>query len=164
MVDYGRIAEETKNKLDVAGLAAALKVKLGEDSETFFKGIESCLVSEIGKANPQLDKHGLLTGHKSGGIAIVPKRFESQVRLMYGRTAICEVNFDRTHAKIQIEMSGEPDAKGETAPQLMSFHLTSSDSGTVARKLESERETHGEFSPGDIAEIVVEGLIRGYFA
>jgi hypothetical protein len=164
MVDYGRIAEETKGKQDVAGLAAALKVKLGEDSEVFFKSIESRLAGEIDKANPELEKHGLLTGHKSGGIAIVPKRFESQIRLSYGRTAICEVNFDRTHAMIQVEMTGEPDAKGVAEPQLLSFHLTSSASGTVARKLESEREMPGEFGPGDIAEIVTEGLIRGYFA
>jgi hypothetical protein len=164
VVDYGRIAEETKGKQDAAGVAAALKVKHAEASEVFFKSIEVALGKEIGKANPELDKHGLLTGHKAGGIAIVPKRFESQIRLCYGRTAFCEVNFDQTHSMIQVEMTGEGDGKGIAVPQVLNFHLSSSDSAAVARKFESEKEIPGEFGPVDIAEIVTEGLIRGYFA
>lgn len=162
MVDYGKVAEEERTKYDAAGFAATEGLKLKEASGLFFRDLETALSTEIGKANPELEKHGLLKGHKSGGIVLPPKRFASQIRLSYGRTATCEVNFDQTQSIIYLELTIEAETGGETEPQKMAFQVKNGAQGATAGKVESEQEPQGEFGTQEIAEIVILGLIRGH--
>lgn len=163
MIDYGKIAAEEKAKQDAAALKVAEKLKLATASEVFFSSIESSLANEISKANPALEKHGVLTGHKTGGIAMAPKRFESQIRMTYGRTAICEVNYESANSTIQVEMTGEPDESGPAKTHTVAFRVSHSESGSIAQKIESDGEVLGKFGADEIAEVVIEGMIRGYF-
>lgn len=154
---------EVKAKLDAAGLAATQRQKAEEASQVFFQNVEIALRNELNKANPELQKHGLLTGHRAGGIAMDQKRFETQIRLTYGRASSCEVNFDQAHLMVLVEMSFDIDAGGKTAPQKLAFRLGHSGLGTVARKVEPDEKLSGEFGPGQVAEIVISGLIRSHF-
>ncbi len=163
MIDYEKIAREEKAKQDAVISAAIEKQKRDEASLGFFKNIEIALVEELQKANPELAKHGLLTGHKSGGISTDPKRFDTQVRLTYGRAASCEVNFDQANSMIQVEMVMEQIGEVPVAPQKLEFCVGFTQKGTIAGKVEAGKEPSGRFAPMDIAEIVLEGLIRGYF-
>jgi hypothetical protein len=163
MADYAKIASEAKAKQDAIALAAVEKLKLAEASSAFFKAIDTSLTKEINKANQELQKHGLLTGHRAAGIALTPKRFETQIRVNYGRTAICEVNFEQTHSRIQVELSIEPEAGGTPVISAMAFNLANGKTGAIARKLVAGQEAPGDFGAGEIAEIVVVGLIRCYF-
>jgi hypothetical protein len=163
MIDYGKIAAEEKAKQDALAVAVAEKQKLATASEVFFSNLETALGNEIGKANPELEKHGVLTGHKVGGIAMAPKRFESQIRMTYGRTAICEVNYESSNSTIQVEMTGEPDPDGPAKTHTIAFRVSHSETGSVAQKIESDGEVLGKFGAEEIAEVVIEGMIRGYF-
>jgi len=163
MADYAKIAGEAKAKQDAVRLAATEKLRQDEATSDFFKGIEAGLGNEIRKANPELLKHGLLTGHKAGGIAMPQQRFATQIRLSYGHTTFCEVNLDQTKSMVQVEMNGESDGRGLAVPEKLAFRIVCGDSGAKARKVESDEESSGEFGPGEIAEIVIIGLIRGHF-
>jgi hypothetical protein len=163
MIDYGKIAAEEKAKQDAAALKVAEKQKLATASEVFFSNIEISLGNEISKANPELEKHGILTGHKVGGIALAPKRFDSQIRMTYGRTAICEVNYESANSTIQVEMTGEPDEHGPAKTHTIAFRVSHGKEGSVAQKVESDGEVLGKFGAEEIAEVVIEGMIRGYF-
>ncbi len=98
-----------------------MKQRREEASIAFFKNIEAALALELKKANPELHRYDLLVGHKAGGISMDPKRFETQVRLSYGRASSCEVNLDQANATIQVEMLGEPDASGIAVPRIDGF-------------------------------------------
>ena len=163
MIDYEKIAREEKAKQDAAVNAAIEKRKRDEASLLFFKSIEIGLAEEITKANPELQKYGLLTGHKTGGITMDQKRFDTQVRLTYGRAASCEVNFDQLNSMIQVEMVMEQIAETPVPPQKLAFCVGFTQSGTIAGKVEPGKEPSGRFAPKDIAEIVLAGMIRGYF-
>jgi hypothetical protein len=162
VVDYRKVAEEERAKHDAAGFAATEDLRQREASSVFFRELEVALAEEIRKANPELEKHGLLTGHKSSGIALPPKRFPTQIRLTYGRTASCEVNFDQSQRTIYLELTVEPETGGETEPQRLAFQVSGGPSGPVARKVESGQDTPGEFGTTEVAEIVILGLIRGH--
>lgn len=162
MVDYGKVAEEEKAKHDAAGFAATEDLRRKEASSVFFRELETALSTEIHKANPELEKHGLLKGHRSSGISFPPKRFATQIRLSYGRTASCEVNFDQSQSTIYLELTIEPESGGETVPQEMAFRIRNSEAGAIAHKVESEEVTSGEYGTGEVAEIVILGLIRGH--
>jgi hypothetical protein len=163
MIDYEKIAREEKAKQDAASLAATEKLKRDEASLVFFKNIEVALAEEIQKANPELAKYGLLTGHKTGGITTDQKRFDTQVRLTYGRAASCEVNFDQANSMIQVDMVMEQIGEVPVPPQKLAFCVGFTQTGTIAGKLEPGKEPTGRFAPKDIAEIVLAGLIRGHF-
>jgi hypothetical protein len=163
MADYAKIAGEAKAKQDAIARAEVEKQKLVEASSAFLKAIETALTKEINKANQELQKHGLLTGHRAAGIAVTPKRFDTQIRVNYGRTAICEVNLEQTHSRIQVELSIEPEAGGPPVITPMAFNLANGKAGAVAHKVVAGQEATSEFGAGDIAEIVVVGLIRCYF-
>ena len=121
MIDYEKIAREEKAKLDAAVTAATEKQKRDEASLIFFKNIEIGLAEEITKANPELAKYGLLTGHRTGGITIDQKRFDTQVRLTYGRASSCEVNFDQLNSMIEVEMVMEQIGEIAVPPQKLAF-------------------------------------------
>ncbi|MGA8730756.1 MAG: hypothetical protein WB608_18520 [Terracidiphilus sp.] len=163
MIDYGKIAKEEKAKQDAALTAAAEKQKRDEASLVFFKNIEIALAEELQKANPELARHGLLTGHRSGGITIDQKRFDTQVRLTYGRASSCEVDFDQSNSMIQVDMIMEQIGEVPIPPQKLEFCVGFTQTGTIAGKVETGKQPSGRFAPRDIAEIVLEGLIRGYF-
>jgi hypothetical protein len=163
MIDYGKIARDERAKQDAASNAAAQKQRREEASIAFFKNIEASLAIELKKANPELHKYDLLVGHKAGGISMDPKRFETQVRLSYGRASSCEVNLDQANATIQVEMHGEPDASGIAVPQSMLFQVTHNQAGSAAQRLGPDQQVSGQFGPEDIAELVVAGLIRSQF-
>jgi hypothetical protein len=163
MADYGKIAQEEKSKQDAVGFAANAKLRDEEASSSFFKSIETGLNKEIGKANPELQKHGLLEGHQKGGITMPPKRFDTQIRLSYGQVAFCEVNYDQKGSMVNVEMVGEAKGGREAVPKKLAFHIANAASGAIAHKMDADQETAGDVGAGDIAEIVVEGLIRGYF-
>jgi len=163
MIDYAKIAREERAKQDAASRAAAEKQKREEASIAFFKNIEAALAIELKKANPELHKHELLVGHKAGGITMDPKRFETQVRLSYGRAASCEVNLDQANATVQVEMLGEPDASGIATPTGMLFQVAHNPAGSIAQRLGPGEQVSGRFGPEEIAEVVVAGLIRSRF-
>jgi hypothetical protein len=163
MIDYEKIAQEEKAKQDAAVTAAIEKQKRDEASLVFFKSIEFSLAEEITKANPELAKHGLLTGHKTGGITIDQKRFDTQVRLTYGRASSCEVNFDQLNSMIAVEMVMEQIGDTPIPPKKLAFCVGFTPSGTIAGKLEPGKQPSGRFAPKEIAEIVLAGMIRGYF-
>jgi len=163
MADYAKVAMEEKARHDAAGFAATEELKQKEASGVFFADLEAALIRELNKANPELEKHGLLKGHKAGGIMMPPKRFATQIRLSYGRNAACEVNFDQSQSMIQLEMNADAEMRGDAVHEKAVFRIRNSDAGAAARKVELEQETAGELGPGDIAEIVIVGLIRGHF-
>lgn len=163
MIDYEKIAKEEKAKQDAVIVAAAEKRRRDEASLAFFKNVEISLVEEISRANPELQKYGLLSGHKSGGITMDQKRFDTQIRLTYGRAASCEVNFEQLNSMIQVEMVMEQVAETPVPPQKLNFCVGFTQSGTIAGKVEPGKEPSGRFGPKDIAEIVLAGMIRGYF-
>jgi len=152
-----------KAKQDAAAFAASEKQKKQEAFSAFFRNIEAGLGIEINKANPELLKHELLTGHKAAGLSMDPKRFETQIRVSYGRAATCEVNLDQAREVVLVEMIGEPDANGAAVPQSLIFGLTHSESGTIAHELNDDGEASGEFGGGEIAQCVITGIIRGHF-
>ena len=141
MIDYEKIAREEKSKLDAAVTAAIEKQKRDEASMAFFKSIELGLAEEITRANPELAKYGLLTGHRTGGITVDQKRFDTQVRLTYGRAASCEVNFDQPNSMIEIEMVMEQIADVPVPPKKMAFCVGFTSSGTIAGKVEPGLQT-----------------------
>lgn len=161
VIDYAKIAQEEKAKQDAIAFAAIEKQRQEEASREFFKCIEAGLANEMMKANPELQKYGLLTGHKTGGISMDAKRFETQIRLTYGRAASCEVNFDQPHAMVQVDLILEQ--SGPAVPQKVAFRIGKSSSGTVAGRILPDQEPMGRFLAEEIAEIVVAGLIRGHF-
>jgi hypothetical protein len=163
LVDYSEIAAEAKAMQEAAALAAAERKKQEEASEAFFKAVEICLYEEVHKANPELHKCGLLTGDRAAGVSIVPKQFAAQIRFSYGLNLACEVNFDQTHSMIDVEMTGEPDRDGIPIRHRLDFRISRTETGAVARKVESEQETSGEYEAWQIAEILTVGIIRGHF-
>ncbi len=163
MIDYAKLAREERAKQQAAINAAAEKQRREEACIVFFKNIEATLAIELKKANPELHKNELLVGHKAGGITMDPKRFETQVRLSYGRASSCEVNLDQANATVQVEMLGEPDASGIAVPESMLFRVIHNHSGSVAQRLGPEQQVSGPYGPVEIAELVVAGLIRSRF-
>lgn len=163
MVDYSEIAAEAKAMQEAAALAAAERKRQEEASEAFFKALENCVYDEVYKANPELDKYGLLTGDRVAGVTVVPKQFAAQIRFNYGRNLACEVNYDQTHSTIDVEMTGEPNSDGTVNRQRLVFHISRTDMGAVAHKVESDQEMSGELEAWQIAETLVVGIIRGHF-
>lgn len=154
---------EEKAKENAAILAATEKLKREAASSLFFKSIEIGLGDEMMKANPELLKHGLLSGPKMGGITMDPKRFETQIRVTYGRAAFCEVNFDQGNSTVLIEMTLDQGADKPAPPQKLAFRVGYTNSGPVAGKVEGDQEPSGRFGAEEIAQIVIAGIIRGYF-
>ncbi|HET6168653.1 MAG TPA: hypothetical protein VFE01_00675 [Terracidiphilus sp.] len=163
MIDYEKIAREEKSKLDAVVTAAIEKQKRDEASLAFFKSIELALAEEITKANPELARYGLLTGHRTGGISIDQKRFDTQVRLTYGRALSCEVNFDQPKSMIEVDMVMEQIGDVPVPPKKLAYCVGFTPSGTIAGKVEPGKEPSGRFAPKEIAEIVLSGMIRGNF-
>jgi hypothetical protein len=164
MADYAKIAEEAKALQTAAHTAAIAEQKQNQALNLFFKSIEISLGNEINDANPELFKQGLLVGDKIAGITKAEQIFETQITLRYGNSTLCEVSLDPDKSTVQVEMSGDADAHGMVVLQKLQFQISSSDSGMVGHKLgHKPGKVPDEFGAKNIAEVVIKGIIRGYF-
>lgn len=160
MADYEKIAGEVKARGSAALAVEAAKQEQSQALALFFKRIEFSLGEEINEANPALFEQGLLIGDKVGGITKAQNVFETQIVLAYGKAARCEVNLDSDQSVVQVEMLGEANERGIVVPQKLAFQLYNGVSGVYGIK---PCKNSGEFGAKRIAEIIVEGMIRGYF-
>ncbi|HET7103531.1 MAG TPA: hypothetical protein VFI20_05550 [Terracidiphilus sp.] len=162
-MDYAKIAAEARALQDATAHDAARRRKQEEASEAFFKAMEKCVYEEVDKANPELRRMNLLTGDRERGVEVSPKQFQAQCRLLFGRNTACEVNLDTTHALIDVEMTGEPDNKGEVKRHRIEFAVSTTEMGVVAHRIASGAMIAGPFGTRQVAEILVVGIIRGHF-
>jgi hypothetical protein len=161
MVDYAKLAEEEKARLDAANAAAEAEQKLKKAVLDFFSSIETHLGEETAKANEELGKRG-------DPVFSAPQRSNEQtIELAYGaRNPCCKLTLQAAEAevgltRILVELL---DDSGKTAAQSDYVLEEKGPELKVYKSLVEGFPDHdAEISSAEIAQEIVPGIIRGHF-
>lgn len=156
MADYAKLATEAKTRHVSAKVETAEERKRNRELLVFFKSVEINLSKEINMANPNLASAGVPT---FGGPGTAQNDWT--INLSYGKRTRCRVAIDQHVVEgstaIGVEMGGD------IPKQTLGYLLESDGTGLKAYKILEEGvvDRGKRFTPGEIAEAVVTGIING---
>ncbi len=142
MADYAKAASELKSRLDA-------KTKKKNDLDTFFEGVKSNIIKEVGKANAEL------SAVKAPKIDIRQESpDEPTIELACG-IAICKISQDRSAPSIGSVIHGESGEKTVT------FLILTGETPVKAQRVSLSPSTEPQVEPPEVAATIVEELIAG---
>ena len=161
--DYAQIAQEARAAQDAKCLEMIERRKREAPFLSVLSSVRINLAEEVKRANPELQRAGLLVAEASGGIIFHGQLADRLLHLTYGKSRRCDVRvLDLSEWMLEISMvEGEP-TNDEKVHNLM-FHLQHGTAGISIQRHAIDGNAAREFEAREIAEIVVAGIIRGQF-
>ena len=157
MVDYARLAEIAKAKLDADNLQEKRQKESGKESIVFFRRVQEHVFAEMNKANAELHKQGADTIARNN----LP-HFDKDIFLTYGTHLLCQVKLEVQAARYGISavIFGPPN-RCQVSCKKYSFSCKTSN----LRLIDAEDEEYPtvETQPEEIAEDIIASIIVGKF-
>jgi hypothetical protein len=156
MVDYSKLATEAKTRHVSAKLETAEEKKRNRELLVFFKSVEINIAKEINMANPNLARAGVPT---FGGPGTAQNDWT--INLSFGKRTRCRVAIDQHviegSTAVGVEMGGD------IPKQTLGYLIEHDGTGLKAYKIleGGAVDRDKQFTPGEIAEAVVSGIIKG---
>lgn len=164
MVDYGKLIDEERNRRDSALAGAEARKEREIELVAFFRSVEIALGEEMAKANEVLRRRGAPT--IAGPFR--PVKTEEQIEVTFGtRTAACQLRLESVAkesgpSRLAVDLL---DSTGQIRDRIH-YLLEGEGADVKAYKplVEDFPDPGGVSTPEMIAQEIVPGIIRGYFA
>ncbi len=158
MADYAKLAAEAKASRGRAQSQAETLKERETDFESFFHRVRNQIAEELEGANLALKEQGepelrFLHGWPDG----------RTIELSDGQARSCNAALDMETSRIEVEVPGEPDARGFVKVHKLGFFLINGDLGVRAFTEGSIIEPEGGMGSSKVAETIVAAAIRGRF-
>ena len=157
LVDYARLAEIAKAKLDADNLHEKRQKEAGKESIVFFRRVKEHVFAEMNKANVELRKQGADTIARNN----LP-HFDKDIFLTYGTHLLCQVKLEVQVATYGLSavIFGPPN-RCQVSCKKYSFSGGTSNLRLIDAK-DKESPTV-ETQPEEIAEEIIASIIAGKF-
>jgi len=163
MADYGELAEEVKLQQEETAGAAGVAVSQQQSAKAFVDAVRESLRKEIGKANPELEQRGLLTGALAGGVTMESGQTEKAIRIQFGANRFCNVTFSTEDYSVDVSLEEIEGQVGLAVNDVASFSIGFEGSDALAfREIAEEAEERiAGLTPDQLAEFLIVAIVRG---